>query len=97
MHSAEQPQVTATDFLPLVGTDYVEFWVGNARQSAHYYRSAFGMKLTAYKGPETGVRDRVSYLLEQNKVRFVLTTALAPDHPIAEHVRKHGDGCAISL
>jgi len=89
---AEYPTAVATDFLPLNGTDYVEFYVGNARQSAHYYRSAFGMKLTGYSGPETGVRDRSSYVLEQEKIRFVLTTALRPDHPIADHVRLHGDG-----
>jgi 4-hydroxyphenylpyruvate dioxygenase len=80
------------DFLPLIGNDHVEFYVGNARQAAHYYRSAFGMTLTAYSGPETGVRDRASYVIEQEKIRFVLTTALRPDHPIAEHVRVHGDG-----
>src|ERR1043165_8625356 len=80
------------DFLPLNGTDYVEFWVGNARQAAHFYRSAFGFRLAAYLGPETGARDRASYVLVQNKVRFVLTTALQPDHTVAEHVRAHGDG-----
>ncbi len=89
---AEQPVSAATDFLPLLGNDHVEFWVGNARQSAHYYRSAFGMKLIAYSGPETGVRDRACYVLEQEKIRFVLATALSPDHPIAEHVKLHGDG-----
>ncbi len=89
---AEPAVSTATDFLPLLGNDHVEFWVGNARQSAHYYRSAFGMKLTAYSGPETGVRDRACYVLEQDKIRFVLSTALSPDHPIAEHVKLHGDG-----
>jgi 4-hydroxyphenylpyruvate dioxygenase len=89
---AEYPTAVVQDFLPLNGTDYVEFYVGNARQSAHYYRSAFGMKLTGYSGPETGVRDRASYVLEQEKIRFVLTTALTPDHPIADHVRTHGDG-----
>src|ERR1051326_2807519 len=77
------------DFLPLNGTDHVEFYVGNARQAAHFYRTAFGFELKAYRGPETGVRDRASYLLVQNKIRFVLTTALDPDHPIAEHVRVH--------
>ncbi|HEY6390402.1 MAG TPA: 4-hydroxyphenylpyruvate dioxygenase [Bryobacteraceae bacterium] len=81
-----------TDFLPLNGTDFVEFYVGNARQSAHYYRSAFGMKLVAYRGPETGTRDRASYLLQQDKIRFVLTTPLQPEGPIADHIRKHGDG-----
>ena len=89
---ADRPTPVATDFLPLNGTDHVEFWVGNARQAAHYYRSAFGMKLTGYSGPETGVRDRVSYVLEQEKIRFILTTALRPDHPIAAHVQQHGDG-----
>jgi 4-hydroxyphenylpyruvate dioxygenase len=81
-----------TDFLPLNGTDYVEFWVGNARQAAHFYRSAFGFRLAAYRGPETGTRDRASYVLVQNKIRFVLTTALQPEHAVAEHVRVHGDG-----
>ena len=86
------------DFLPLNGTDYVEFYVGNARQAAHYYRTAFGMKLIAYAGPETGVRDHASYVLEQGKVRFVLTTALRSDSEIAAHVHKHGDGVrAIAL
>jgi 4-hydroxyphenylpyruvate dioxygenase len=80
------------DFLPLKGTDFVEFYVGNARQAAHYYRSAFGMSLTGYCGPETGVRDRASYVLEQGQIRFVLTTALGQEGPIAEHVRTHGDG-----
>ncbi len=80
------------DFLPLKGTDHVEFYVGNARQAAYFYRAAFGMKLVAYAGPETGRRDRASYVLEQGKVRFVLTTALRSDTPIAEHVHKHGDG-----
>jgi 4-hydroxyphenylpyruvate dioxygenase len=82
----------AVDFLPLNGTDYVEFLVGNARQSAHYYRTAFGMRLVAYRGPETGVRDRVSYVLQQGKIRFVITTSLYPESQIADHVRKHGDG-----
>ncbi len=89
---AEHPTTASTDFLPLNGTDYVEFYVGNARQAAHYYRSAFGMKLTGYSGPETGVRDRASYVLEQEKIRFVLSTAMQPDHPISDHVRLHGDG-----
>jgi 4-hydroxyphenylpyruvate dioxygenase len=83
---------TAQDFLPLLGTDYVEFYVGNARQSAQYYRSQFGFRIAAYRGPETGVRDRASYLLVQNKIRFVLTTALSPEHAIARHVHLHGDG-----
>jgi len=89
---AEQSAKSSTDFLPLNGTDFVEFYVGNARQSAHYYRSAFGMKLVAYRGPETGTRDRASYLLQQDKIRFVLTTPLQPEGSIAEHIQKHGDG-----
>jgi 4-hydroxyphenylpyruvate dioxygenase len=84
----EQPP----DFLPLNGTDYVEFYVGNAKQSAHYYRTAMGMSLVAYRGPETGTRDRASYLLQQGKIRFVLTTPLRPEHPISDHIRRHGDG-----
>src|SRR5436305_7400866 len=88
----EHPTPVEQDFLPLNGTDHVEFYVGNARQAAHYYRTAFGFSLAAYRGPETGTRDRASYLLVQNKIRFVLTTALSPDHPVAEHVRVHGDG-----
>ena len=72
----------------------VEFYVGNAKQAAHYYRSAFGMQLTAYRGPETGTRDRASYVVEQGKIRFVLTTPLSPDGNIAEHIRLHGDGRA---
>src|ERR1043166_2034995 len=89
---AQHPTKTAADFLPLNGTDHVEFYVGNARQAAHYYRSAFGMTLTGYSGPEAGVRARASYVLEQGKIRLVLTTALQPDHPIASHVQLHGDG-----
>src|ERR1051325_4893118 len=88
----EHPTPVERDFLPLNGTDYVEFWVGNARQAAHYYRSAFGFRLAAYRGPETGTRDRASYVLVQNKIRFLLTTALQPDHPVAGHVALHGDG-----
>ncbi|HEX6089595.1 MAG TPA: 4-hydroxyphenylpyruvate dioxygenase [Gemmatimonadales bacterium] len=81
-----------TDTFPINGTDYVEFYVGNAKQSAHYYVSAFGYELVAYRGPETGTRDRASYLLVQNKVRLVLTSALGPDSDIARHVNLHGDG-----
>jgi 4-hydroxyphenylpyruvate dioxygenase len=93
MSSLAHPEVqTQKDFLPLNGTDYVEFYVGNARQSAYYYRLAFGMKLVAYAGPETGARNRASYVLQQGKVRFVLTTPLRPDGEIAEHVHRHGDG-----
>jgi len=80
------------DFLQLKGIDYVEFYVGNARQAAHFYRTTFGFKPIAYAGLETGIRDRVSFVVEQRKIRFVLTGALSPDSPIAEHVRIHGDG-----
>jgi 4-hydroxyphenylpyruvate dioxygenase len=81
-----------TDTFPINGTDYVEFYVGNAKQAAHFYRYVFGYSIVAYRGPETGTRDRASYVLEQGKVRLVLTTALRPDSDIATHVHKHGDG-----
>jgi 4-hydroxyphenylpyruvate dioxygenase len=81
-----------TDFLPLNGTDFVEFYVGNAKQTAYYYRAAFGMSLVAYRGPETGTRDQASYVLRQDKIRFVFTTPLQPEGPIADHIRLHGDG-----
>ena len=80
------------DFLPINGTDYVEFYVGNAKQAAHYYQTAFGFQPLAYAGLETGLTDRTSYVLQQGKIRFVLTTALVPDSEIAEHVKQHGDG-----
>jgi 4-hydroxyphenylpyruvate dioxygenase len=85
----------AQDFLPLLGTDYVEFYVGNAKQSAHFYKTAFGFQSHAYKGLETGSRDSVSYVLKQDKIRLVLTTALNSNSPIGEHVKKHGDGVKI--
>jgi len=85
----------ATDFLPINGTDHIEFYVGNAKQSALFYQYGFGFELVAYAGPETGVRDRASYVLRQNKITLVLTTALQPDSEIAEHVRKHGDGVKV--
>jgi 4-hydroxyphenylpyruvate dioxygenase len=82
----------------LKGTDHVEFYVGNARQAAYYYRTAFGMSLVAYAGPETGQRDRASYVVEQGKIRFVFTTPLRSNDPIAEHILRHGDGVrAIAL
>ena len=80
------------DAFPINGTDYVEFWVGNAKQAAVFYRAAFGFQLVGYRGPETGVRDRASYLLEQDKLRFVLTSSLGPEGEISDHVRLHGDG-----
>src|SRR5688500_8719013 len=95
MATATHPTTTdrvVTDTFPINGTDYVEFWVGNARQASLYYRAAFGFELVAYRGPETGTRDRASYLLQQDKVRFLLTTQIRSSGPIAEHVRKHGDG-----
>jgi 4-hydroxyphenylpyruvate dioxygenase len=88
----EQSSRAAEDFLPLNGTDYVEFWVGNARQAAYFYRAAFGMELVAYRGPETGVRDRASYLVQQDKIRFIFTSTLRPDDEVSAHVLKHGDG-----
>lgn len=83
---------TNTDFLPLEGTDYVEFYVANARQAAHYYMSAFGFLAIAYAGPETGVKDRASYVVRQNKLTFVLTTPVRPHNEMAEHIYMHGDG-----
>jgi len=87
-----------TDFLPLYGTDYVEFYVGNAKQAAHYYMSAFGFEPVAYAGPETGIRDKVSYVLRQEKITFLLTTPVRDGNEIADHIYKHGDGVkAIAL
>ncbi|MBD0331530.1 MAG: 4-hydroxyphenylpyruvate dioxygenase [Chitinophagaceae bacterium] len=88
----KQDVQTQMDFLPLQGTDYVEFYVGNAKQAAHYYITAFGFQPLAYAGPETGARDKASYVVRQNKVTFVLTTALRTNNEIADHVYKHGDG-----
>ncbi|MEJ7738669.1 MAG: 4-hydroxyphenylpyruvate dioxygenase [Chitinophagaceae bacterium] len=83
------------DFLPLQGTDYIEFYVGNARQAAHFYKTAFGFQSLAYAGPETGVKDRASYVLRQNKLTFVFTTSLRRDNDIADHVYQHGDGIKV--
>ncbi len=88
----EKEPAAGKDFLPLNGTDYIEFYVGNARQAAFFYRAAFGMKWTAYSGPETGNRECASYVVEQGKIRFVLTTPLSPEHHISDHIRRHGDG-----
>lgn len=85
----------AEDFLPLLGTDYVELYVGNAKQAAHYYKTAFGFQSLAYAGLETGVRDRTSYVLKQGKIRLVLTTPLVSRSPIAEHIKKHGDAVKV--
>ena len=93
MATLSAPEVgIAHDAFPINGTDYVEFFVGNAKQASHYYRSAFGYQLVAYRGPETGVRDRASYLMQQGKIRIVLTTAMSADSDIANHVHRHGDG-----
>lgn len=81
-----------TDFLPLEGTDYVEFYVGNAKQAAHYYMSAFGFQALAYAGPETGIKDRASYVVRQHKLTFMLTTPLRSNNEMADHIYKHGDG-----
>ena len=97
-HSVTQtfaPQNMQADFLPLKGTDHVEFYVGNARQAAYFYRTAFGMSLVAYAGPETGQRDRASYVVQQGKIRFVLTTPLRSEHAIAHHIQRHGDGVRV--
>ncbi len=93
MATAVKPSSTAAhDTFPINGTDYIEFYVGNAKQSAIYYRATFGFELVAYRGPETGVRDRASYLLQQDKIRLVLTSPLGPEGPIAQHIALHGDG-----
>ncbi len=84
-----------TDFLPLNGTDYIELYVGNAKQAAHFYKTAFGFQSLAYAGPETGMRDRASYVLVQNKMRLMLTSPLHSDSPIAKHHMKHGDGVKV--
>src|ERR1700757_2754351 len=83
------------NFLPLEGTDHIEFYVGNAKQAAHYYKSVFGFQSLAYAGPETGVKDRASYAIRQNKLTFVLTTPIRDGNPIAEHIQKHGDGVKV--
>lgn len=93
--TANASTTTSQDFLPLNGTDYVEFYVGNAKQAAHFYKTAFGFQSAAYAGPETGVKDRVSYVLVQNKLRFVLTTPLKPGNEMSAHIEKHGDGVKV--
>ena len=85
----------AQDFLPLLGTDYIEFYVGNAKQAAHFYKTAFGFQSLAYKGLETGSKESVSYVVKQDKIKLVLTTALNSQSEIGEHVKKHGDGVKI--
>lgn len=85
----------SADFLPINGTDHIEFYVGNAKQASLYYQHCLGFELVAYAGPETGMRDRASYVLQQNKIRFIVTTALQPDSAIARHHQKHGDGVKV--
>ena len=94
MISAETKVLEASvdDFLPINGTDFIEFYVGNAKQAAYFYRTAFGFKLVAYAGPETGLRDRASYVLQQNKIRLILTTPMHPGNEVSEHIDQHGDG-----
>src|SRR5437867_8696119 len=84
--------VQAHDTFPINGTDYIEFYVGNAKQAAHFYQAAFGFQVIGYRGPETGIRDRASFLMAQGKIRIVLTTPISGEGAIADHVRKHGDG-----
>jgi 4-hydroxyphenylpyruvate dioxygenase len=93
--TSKDKSATTTDFLPLQGTDYVEFYVGNAKQAAHFYKTAFGFQSLAYAGPETGMKDKVSYVVRQNKLTFVLTTPLRINNPIADHIYKHGDGVKV--
>src|SRR5690349_22022161 len=81
----------STDFMPLEGWDHVELWVGNAKQAAYYYEHAFGFTRTAYAGPETGVRDRASYVLEQGDIRLVLTSGLRNNSEITQYAFRHGD------
>ncbi|MBK8518235.1 MAG: 4-hydroxyphenylpyruvate dioxygenase [Saprospiraceae bacterium] len=92
--TASSPK-TNTDTFPITGTDYIEFYVGNAKQTSLFYQHCFGFELIAYKGPETGSRDVVSYVLSQGKIRFIITSALQPDHPILKHVSDHGDGVKV--
>lgn len=93
--ATDSNQTKTADFLPLLGTDYVEFYVGNAKQAAHFYKTAFGFQSLAYAGPETGIKDRASYALRQNKLTFVFTTPLRSKNEIADHIYKHGDGVKV--
>lgn len=97
MQSTELKPTSAKkeDFLPIIGTDHIEFYCGNAKQSAYYYQQAWGYRLIAYAGPETGQREKASYVLQQGKVRLVLSSALLPDHEISDHVKMHGDGVKV--
>lgn len=98
MHTQVREKISenlSEDFLPLLGTDYVELYVGNAKQAAHFYKTAFGFQSLAYAGPETGIYDRVSYVVRQNKLTFMLTTPLKSNNEIADHIYKHGDGVKV--
>jgi 4-hydroxyphenylpyruvate dioxygenase len=95
MLASSKPVATNNDFLPLQGTDYVEFYVGNAKQAAHFYKTAFGFQSLAYAGPETGVKDKASYAVRQNKLTFVFTTALRSGNAMADHIYKHGDAVKV--
>ena len=92
LHKDNDP---AKDFLPLLGTDYIEFYVGNAKQAAYFYRSAFGFELIAYAGPETGIRGRASYAVKQDKIVLVFTTSFDPNSEISTHINLHGDGVKV--
>jgi len=94
-YSLEKIFEGAQDFLPLLGTDYVEFYVGNAKQAAHFYKTAFGFQSLAYAGLETGLKDRASYVLIQDKIKLVLTSPLNSSSPINDHIVKHGDGVKV--
>src|SRR5688572_2526482 len=95
LHRLNILKTMTEDFLPINGTDHIEFYVGNAKQSALFYQHCMGFELVAYAGPETGVRDRASYVLKQDKIRFVLTTSFDQDSDVARHVTKHGDGVKV--
>ncbi len=92
---AENVKTAVKDAFPLLGTDHIEFYVGNAKQAAYFYQQAFGFECVAYRGPETGERDTCSYVLQQGKIRFVITAALQPEHPVNQHVQLHGDGVKV--
>ena len=82
------------DVLPIEGIDYVEVYVGNAKQASYFYQRGFGFAPVAYSGPETGVKDKTSYLMQQGDIRLLVTSALIPDHPISRFILTHGDGVA---
>ena len=92
MQTQSQATPAAQDFLPLKNVHHIEFWVGNAKQASYFYHKVMGFDLVAYRGPETGHRQAASYVLQQGKIRFVVSTPLGPDHPMADHIHRHGDG-----